>query len=469
MREVRLDKAPVTEVDLGRPRDTRSPVGASAERLTQDVAGNTDLWAENLSKPTEPFDRWHKRYPKPERGDEPCRCGTRKRPLYPSADHGRGRRWQARYTDVAGKERRTCLVTWQEARDHLERALADIDSQRSSSSIGGRRVAFFATQMIERRRKRQKNANTSDAYESHLRNHVLPFAGKRRADTLCRRDSVSFVDYLLDKPGIHSPSTVRQVFKTWRILMHYMVDEDVPLPPNIVARIELPEVTPRVEVALSPVQVAAVAVAMRQVAPRYEVLIWLGACAGLRQGEAFGLRRGQVVWERSLLRVVEQRQHGKAVRLKTRASYATLPVDRFLIERLAEHAVQWSGPESAAPYAGRGGHQRASADPTDEDLIVTNRFDRPVLRADFYRRWRRAVVQAGLPERTRFHDLKHFYTSMLGASGDHDPKTVQALSRHAEFSETWDTYAHPPLAVEDVTVTAFGAAFSDVADVDRAA
>ncbi|WP_230396261.1 hypothetical protein [Streptomyces blattellae] len=40
--------------------------------------------------------------------------------------------------------------------------------------------------------------------------------------------------------------------------------------------------------------------------------------------------------------------------------------------------------------------------------------------------------------------------------------TVQALSRHAEFSETWDTYAHPPLAVEEVTVTDFGAAFSHI-------
>lgn len=40
--------------------------------------------------------------------------------------------------------------------------------------------------------------------------------------------------------------------------------------------------------------------------------------------------------------------------------------------------------------------------------------------------------------------------------------TVQALSRHAKFSETWDTYAHPPLAVEAVTVTVFGTAFASI-------
>ncbi|MFF7167371.1 tyrosine-type recombinase/integrase [Streptomyces sp. NPDC008086] len=94
--------------------------------------------------------------------------------------------------------------------------------------------------------------------------------------------------------------------------------------------------------------------------------------------------------------------------------------------------------------------------------MVTNRFGRPVLHTVFHQKWRRAAKQAGLPERTRLHDLKHFYTTTLGGSGTHDPKTVQALSRHAKFSETWDTYAHPPLAVEEVTVTVFGSAFSHI-------
>ncbi|MCF1594807.1 tyrosine-type recombinase/integrase [Streptomyces muensis] len=183
---------------------------------------------------------------------------------------------------------------------------------------------------------------------------------------------------------------------------------------------------------------------MRTVAPRYEVLIRLGACAGLRQGEAFGLKRSQVAWKHDLLHIEEQRQRGKAVRLKTKASYATLPVDHYLIERLAHHVSRFSEPEPVSPAAQRRRQARGYAEPPDEDLIVTNRHGRPVLIRDFHQKWRRAVKQAGLPDRTRFHDLKHFYTTTLGGSGKHDPKTVQALSRHAKFSETWDTYAHPP-------------------------
>lgn len=71
----------------------------------------------------------------------------------------------------------------------------------------------------------------------------------------------------------------------------------------------------------------------------------------------------------------------------------------------------------------------------------------PVRADHFHRKWHQALDRAGLPARTRFQYLKRFYTSMLGTSGLHDPKTVQVLSRHARFSETWDTYAQPPSVI----------------------
>ncbi|MCX5601216.1 site-specific integrase [Streptomyces phaeochromogenes] len=313
--------------------------------------------------------------------------------------------------------------------------------------------------MIERKKKRNKRFNTVKSYESNVRNHILPFTGSRPAASLRRRDSAAFIDYLLEKPGLRSPRSVIQVFKTWRILMHFILDEDVPLPANIVARIELPEVDTCSKAALTPEEVAAAATAMREIEPRYEVLVWLGACAGLRTGEALGLTRACVGWAEDHLLVQEQRQRGKAAPLKTKSSYATLPVDHFLIERLTAHVSRFSGLRPAYRDAARGHGAPRQAGPADEDLVVTNRYGRPVQRSDFHRRWGQAVALACLPEGTHFHHLKRFYTSTLGASGKHDPKTVQALSRHARFSETWDTYARPPLAAEGVKVTAFGSAF----------
>ncbi|MDT9698004.1 tyrosine-type recombinase/integrase [Streptomyces sp. P17] len=333
---------------------------------------------------------------------------------------------------------------------------------RGSQSAHSARVAFFGAQMIDRKRKKKKRANTINTYESHLRNHILPFAGNRIPKSLRRSDSMAFVDHLLEKPNLRSPRTIVQIFKTWRILIHYMMDEDIPLPANIVSRIELPEISDDGGDALIPKQVAAAALAMRTIEPRYEILVWLGACAGLRAGEALGLTRTRVGWQEDLLYVQEQRQRGKAAPLKTKASYATLPVDHFLIERLATHVAHFSEPEPVTQSAARKRRARRHVGPIDEDLIVTNRYGRPVQSSDFNEKWQRVVALAGLPEGTRFHDLKVFYTTTLGGPGQHDPKTVQALSRHARFTETWDTYARPPRAVEGLRVTAFGDAFRSI-------
>jgi len=47
----------------------------------------------------------------------------------------------------------------------------------------------------------------------------------------------------------------------------------------------------------------------------------------------------------------------------------------------------------------------------------------------------------GLPAGFRFHDLRHYFASLLIASGT-DVKTVQARLRHASAKTTLDTYGH---------------------------
>ena len=47
----------------------------------------------------------------------------------------------------------------------------------------------------------------------------------------------------------------------------------------------------------------------------------------------------------------------------------------------------------------------------------------------------------GLSPDFRFHDLRHYFASLLIASGL-DVKTVQARMRHASAKTTLDTYGH---------------------------
>ena len=55
--------------------------------------------------------------------------------------------------------------------------------------------------------------------------------------------------------------------------------------------------------------------------------------------------------------------------------------------------------------------------------------------------WRAAVKAAGAPGGTGFHQLRHFYASLLIRHGE-SVKTVQARLGHASASETLDTYSH---------------------------
>src|SRR5579864_6705343 len=47
----------------------------------------------------------------------------------------------------------------------------------------------------------------------------------------------------------------------------------------------------------------------------------------------------------------------------------------------------------------------------------------------------------GLPAGFRYHDLRHYFASLLIADGA-DVKTVQARLRHASAKTTLDTYGH---------------------------
>jgi integrase len=48
---------------------------------------------------------------------------------------------------------------------------------------------------------------------------------------------------------------------------------------------------------------------------------------------------------------------------------------------------------------------------------------------------------SGLPEGFRFHDLRHYFASLLIAAGL-DVKVVQARLRHASAMTTLNTYGH---------------------------
>ena len=69
----------------------------------------------------------------------------------------------------------------------------------------------------------------------------------------------------------------------------------------------------------------------------------------------------------------------------------------------------------------------------------------------------------GLPKEFRFHDLRHYFASLLIASGA-DVKVVQKRMPHASAMTTLNTYGHMWPDADESTRTAVGVVLAARAD-----
>ncbi|WP_218603244.1 tyrosine-type recombinase/integrase [Pseudonocardia abyssalis] len=92
-----------------------------------------------------------------------------------------------------------------------------------------------------------------------------------------------------------------------------------------------------------------------------------------------------------------------------------------------------------------------------DGLVFTDDDGRGIRRTTFsYQIWRPAIAATGARRGTGFHDLRHYYASLLIRHGE-SVKTVQRRLGHATAAETLDTYAHLWPDSEDRTRAAIDA------------
>lgn len=160
---------------------------------------------------------------------------------------------------------------------------------------------------------------------------------------------------------------------------------------------------------------------------RFRALVVFTAGTGVRQGEAFGVTLRYLDMLRRQVRIEQQLilLSGRPPYLappKTAASHRTIPLPTVVVDALAEHLTRFG--------------------PGEEDLVFTTPLGRPIRRTNFSATvWIPSVARAGLPKGTHFHDLRHYYASLLIRHGE-SVKVVQARLGHATAAETLDSYSH---------------------------
>jgi integrase len=150
---------------------------------------------------------------------------------------------------------------------------------------------------------------------------------------------------------------------------------------------------------------------------RMRLVVVLGAFVGLRLAEACGLRGADVDFLRA---IVNPKVQYPARPLKTKTSKTPVPVPASLIE------------QCSIQVAAYGRHE----------TLLTGQDERQLSPWAIERAMRKARNEVrGLPAGFRYHDLRHYFASLLIADGA-DVKTVQARLRHASAKTTLDTYGH---------------------------
>lgn len=144
--------------------------------------------------------------------------------------------------------------------------------------------------------------------------------------------------------------------------------------------------------------------------------VLVGAFAGLRLAETCGLRVTDIDFMRGIVNPAVQHP---AEPLKTDISRTSVPIPQSLALELAAHVAR-----------------------TQAETLLVNQYGRQLTPWTLERAIRSARAKVpGLPPDFRYHDLRHYFASMLIASGA-DVKIVQARLRHASAKTTLDTYGH---------------------------
>jgi integrase len=265
-----------------------------------------------------------------------------------------------------------------------------------------------------------------------MQKQVLPYFGSVPLNKITNAIVREWVSTLLSS-GLSAATIRKAVFALRQCLAAAIADERIQI--NPASAVPLPTERQKPPRYLSQSEVERLVDEMPR---QYRALVLVGAYAGLRWGEAAGLRRRDIDPMRSRIRItstaVELRGH---VALdnepKTTRSKRSVPVARSVMRQLEQHLSEF-------------------VDSTGDALVFTAPAGGPLFRSWGRTVLRPAVLRAGLDDIT-FHGLRHSFVAIMVAAGCN----VREVSEWA---------GHNSVAF---TLTRYGGLFEDGADaaVDR--
>ncbi|MEZ0107892.1 integrase [Catenulispora sp. EB89] len=403
----------------------------------------------------EPYDRWHKTHPKP--GEKPCSAHDK----VPSAKHGRGKRWAARWVDPDGEPQESLFDRRPDAVQHLNKVAAALDA---GTYIAPRNGLVLLESVAQRwlDSRNFKSPRTYAQYESRINNHIIDVLGKLRLCDIKPSTIVAWIngrrEYGLDE------TTIGLVLAHLAAIMESALDDEL-IAKNPCRAKSVRDVKPKRskrparKAPLSGRQLEA----LRENLPdRYKTLVDVTRGLGMRQGEVFAFSPDDIDWAKKVVHVRRQFawDRGTMVFAPPKCSDLDEERDRFVpaadevLFAIMAHADAFPPVEVTLPWKTRDGELRTTV------VFFTSREGKPLNKNYINWVWKGGLEQAGIikalndkpigrgrkwePCRDKMmHAGRHDYATQRLGEGM-DIFTLSVRLGHADPAYTLRKYTHEP-------------------------
>jgi integrase len=340
-----------------------------------------------------------------------------------TAEYGCTERWQVRWRDATGRQRKKSYARKIDAEAFDAKVRTQLADGTYIDPAAGQ-VTFMAY-AEEWRVARTHDLATAERVESLLRVHVYSAEGTPGRSTT---GAPAIGDYplrvLAQRPSLLQawiaglrlhPNTARKVAGDVSQVFNAAVDDGIlPRNPLRAKSVQLPKKVRTEAVPWTAAQVAAVAAELPE---QLAALPYLGAAIGARQGELFALALEDVDWLRRSVRVERQvkfaggRWYFDPVKNEKARD---VPLSDRVLPLLSEHVRRFAPVEVTLPWG------KPDGPPLTLPLLFTWPAAEAIKRTGFNPMWIRAWKRAGVPDRGRkngVHVLRHTAASSWLSGG----------------------------------------------------
>lgn len=349
--------------------------------------------------------------------------------------HGQVTLPNSKRKSVYGKTRRDVQLKIAQLRREVEGGMHDV--------VGGEQnVKLFVEGWLDHHRHRLRG-KTYRNYESIARLHLDTI----NAITLSKLKPQDLQSLYATKLKTLSATSVQHI----HAFVHVVLDSAVRLgiiPRNFADYVDAPGLKPAEMIPLSERDAQILLATI--VGDWYEAFFVLALATGMREAELLALRWEDVDWERQRVRVAQTlhvvRGTFSLESPKSRASYRTLPLPNYALAGLqAHHGRQQTARELMGDSWGNAWN-----------LVFTTEAGLPVRYDALIRHFRHILAGAGLNVKTRIHDLRHTFATLLLERGV-PIKVVSELLGHSSIGITLQTYGHVTARMRDTAITELNA------------